>query len=129
MSRRAKQPVDLLLYLILSSIVAGGASGIRDLWMGYGLVDFAIIIAGLLILAWPWIRSTNRVFTELKWSKYLIFPFLAPIALLLLVQLTHSEPDCEVLAFIQIGFAVILALFTFDGRRDAGRVDEKGSST
>jgi len=127
-SRKEKQRVNLQGYFALSCSVCGGASYLHDLWIEPSIFDFALVFFVEVAMASAWIRLTNRILAEIEWNKYLVFPFLAPIAVLIFLQVTHPQGISKALALVQVAFAMVLAFLAAGLRKEMDTSLDKGGS-
>lgn len=116
-AERAKRPVDLLGYFMLSCTVSGFLNGIHYFWKGDSTFDFGFFTFVVLGTASAWIRMTVGLIAENEWNKFVILPFLFPGILQAASQFTQSQAYAKPLAGMQIAFASILALLTLGLRR------------
>jgi len=127
--RKGKQHADLWGYFALSCSVCGGASYIHDLWNEPSTFDFGLVLFVEVGMASAWIRLTNGILTEIEWNKFMFFPFLSPVAVLIFVEVMHPNADAKALALLQVAFAVVLALLAAGVRKEmAASLDKGGSS-
>ena len=127
-SRKEKRQVDLLGYFALSCSVCGGACYIRELWNEPSTFDFGLILFIEVAMATAWIRLTNRILVEIEWNKYLVFPFVSPVAVLVFLQVLHPHVDAKILALMQIAFVAVLAFIAGGMKKEMDAGPDKGRS-
>ena len=120
--------ITLHFYFWLSVAVPAVLSGFHDLWINYGTADVGTLLCFSSLFSVLWIRGTLKILTEIGCSKVVIFPFLTPTALIVLLQLIRSTTYCRALAFVQIAFALLLMYFCREARSASNTSQEGGDS-
>jgi hypothetical protein len=126
--RESQKPIRLHFYFYLSVAVPAVLSGFRDLWISYGTADVGTLLCFLLLFAVLWIRGTLKILAEIGCSKIAIFPFLAPTALIIWLQVIRSTTYCRAIAFVQIAFALLLMYLSRGARSNSDSSQEGGDS-